>query len=158
MFPVYKFDTFVKSKISMSKFLQTKIIDSKLYAWDPVRKKDVVLTPEEIVRQRMLAYMTEVKNYPISLLSVEKQIKYNGLMRRYDIVVYDRNGNPWLLVECKQSDVALSQKTVEQAAYYNLQVNVPYLVLTNGAQHFVIKLDKENVSYKFLPDLPLFPE
>lgn len=142
----------------MSKFLQTKIIDSKLFAWDPVRKKDVILTPEEIVRQRMMAYMTEVKNYPISLLSVEKQIKFNGLTRRYDIVVYDRNGNPWLLVECKQSDVALSQKTVEQAAYYNLQVNVPYLVLTNGEQHFVIELEKEVFSYKYLSDLPIFPE
>ncbi len=136
-------------------FFKTKIIDNKKLIFDPIRKKYIVLTPEENVRQEILAYLVEQKKYPINYIAVEKQIKVSGKNRRFDIVVYDKNFVPIVLIECKQPEVNLSQKTMEQATMYNLSLKVPYLIITNGNQHFVVKVNLESGEYEFLPDVPV---
>jgi hypothetical protein len=88
-------------------FFKTKIIDNKKLIFDPIRKKYIVLTPEEQVRQNILAYLVEHKNYPINNIAVEKQIKVSGKNRRFDIVIYDKEFVPIVLIECKQPDVQL---------------------------------------------------
>ncbi|MCO5233798.1 MAG: type I restriction enzyme HsdR N-terminal domain-containing protein [Chitinophagales bacterium] len=137
-----------------SLFFKTKIIDNKNKIFDPIRKKNVVLTPEEGVRQQILSYMVEQKQYPISYIAVEKQLVYMGKNKRFDIVVYDQSHKPLILIECKQPKVDLSQKTLEQASLYNLVLKVPYLVITNGRQHFVALIQIDTGEYQWLNDLP----
>ena len=136
-------------------FFKTKIIDNKKLIFDPIRKKYIVLTPEENVRQNILAYLVEHKNYPINSIAVEKQIKVLGKNRRFDIVIYDKNFVPIVLIECKQPEVELSQKTMEQATLYNLSLKVPYLIITNGNQHFVVKVNLGSGEYEFLQEVPI---
>ena len=100
--------------------------------FDIVRKKYVVLTPEEWVRQHVVHYLVEKKGYAISRVAVEREIELYGLKRRFDIVVFDRSGNPWLLVECKAPAVALTQKVFDQVFRYNLTLAAPYVAITNG--------------------------
>lgn len=137
-----------------SLFFKTKILDDKKWIFDPIRKKFIVLTPEEEVRQSILAYMVEHKNYPVNFIAVEKQILYAGKNRRFDVVVYDKNHQPIILIECKQPEVSITQKVMEQATLYNLVLKVPYLVLTNGRQHFVVQLQLETGEHQWLGDLP----
>lgn len=139
----------------MSKlFFKTKISDNKKWVFDPIRKKNVVLTPEEEVRQAFLAYIVEELGYPITFIAVEKQIQYAGKNRRFDVVIYNQHHQPIILIECKQPEVNISQKTMEQATLYNLVLKVPFLVLTNGHQHFVVQLDFEGHQHQFLSQLP----
>lgn len=139
----------------MSKlFFKTKILDNKKWVFDPIRKKNVVLTPEEEVRQAILAYIVEDLGYPMNFIAVEKQIQYAGKNRRFDAVIYNQNHQPIILIECKQPEVTISQKTMEQATLYNLVLKVPFLVLTNGRQHFVVQLDFEGKQHQFLSQLP----
>ena len=123
--------------------------------FDPVRKRFVTLTPEEWVRQHFLRYMTDYRSYPASLLAVEKQVKVNNLNQRADIVAYNRNGKPWLLVECKAPSVSINHDTFLQAARYNLSLNVPFFALTNGLEHFCLFFNGE--AFEFLDDLPDYP-
>jgi hypothetical protein len=140
----------------MSDFFRIKQENGRNYIWDPLRKKFLLLTPEEEVRQAILAYMVEQYDYPGGLISVEKQIKVNGLSKRYDIVVYNRNGQPRLLVECKQNNVEISQKTIDQAATYNMLMNVPYLMVSNGQQHYIVHIHPDTGVYTWLKKLPDF--
>lgn len=130
----------------------------KLMIFDEARRRYVVLTPEEWVRQNCLHYLRSRKRYPISLLAVEKGIKINNQLLRYDLVAYSKKGQPVLLVECKAPDVKISQSTFDQIAVYNLQLKVPYLMLTNGLQHFCCVADFENARYEFLREIPEFRE
>ncbi len=123
----------------------------KQLIWDPIRKKRIVLTPEEWVRQNFIQYLIQVKKYPSSLLSVEKQIKIGELSKRYDIVVYQAS-KPWMIVECKEGKVQLNEKTLRQILNYNMTLKVPYLVLTNGAQTFGIH--RTDTHWTFLNNLP----
>lgn len=122
--------------------------------FDLVRKRFVSLTPEEWVRQHFLRYMIDFKNYPASLLAVEKQVNVNQLTQRADIVAYTRDGKPWLIVECKAPAVAINQETFLQAARYNQTLLVPYLALTNGMEHFCLNFN--GAHFDFLSDLPNF--
>ncbi|MBL7924762.1 MAG: type I restriction enzyme HsdR N-terminal domain-containing protein [Bacteroidia bacterium] len=124
--------------------------------YDSVRKRFVALTPEEWVRQNLLRYMSEVCRYPPALMAVEKLVKVNGLSQRADIVVYNRQGKPWLIAECKSTSVKLSQDTFLQAARYNFTLEVPFLVLTNGLEHYCLQRIRDN--FEFLADLPEFME
>ncbi|MFA9391682.1 MAG: type I restriction enzyme HsdR N-terminal domain-containing protein [Prolixibacteraceae bacterium] len=132
--------------------------DGKLYILDVVRKKYVVLTPEEWVRQNCLHYLRDVKKYPVSLLTVERGFKVNKLNLRYDLVAYNKKAQPVLLVECKAPDVKIDQSTFDQIAAYNLELKVPYLMLTNGLQHFCCVTDFENKRFQFLKEVPGFGE
>ena len=96
-----------------------------------IRKKWLVLTPEEWVRQNSLLYLTEVMNYPASLIAVEKQIMLGELKKRFDVVVY-KNEQPFMLIECKELNVPIDQKTLNQALRYNIELQAPYCVISNG--------------------------
>ena len=112
-----------------------------LMIFDIIRKKYVVLTPEEWVRQHVVHFLTGVKNYPVALLAVEREIDLYGLRRRFDVVVFDRKGLPWLLVECKAPTVGLNRQVFDQAFRYNMVLAVPYVAITNGITHYCGKID-----------------
>ena len=119
---------------------------------DIVRKRYVALTPEEWVRQHVVHALHYALGYPLELLQVEGAITLNGMTRRCDIVVYNKEVHPLMIVECKQPEVPLSQKVLDQASRYNLVLQVPYLYLTNGLQHLVLK------NNTVIPQLPLWSE
>jgi hypothetical protein len=122
--------------------------------FDPVRNKYVALTPEEWVRQNFLQYLVLVKKIPLSLTRVEMHLKLNGMAKRSDIVVHDRQGKPLLAVECKAPAVKITQPVFEQLARYNLKLNVPYLIVTNGLTHFFCKYSNTEKQFLFLKDIP----
>jgi hypothetical protein len=101
--------------------------------FDLVRKKWLVLTPEEWVRQNFLQYLLIIKDYPASLIAIEKEIKLDALKKRCDIVVYDRESQPWMIIECKEMKVTLSQKTMEQILRYHIVLPAKYLIISNGS-------------------------
>lgn len=112
--------------------LKLKQEGGKPYVWDPVRKIWVVLTPEEHVRQYLLLYFIDVLRYPASLIAVEKKIQVGNMSKRFDIVVYNREHQPWLLAECKAPDVPLSEKTLHQLLTYHNAMQCPYWMISNG--------------------------
>lgn len=124
--------------------------------FDMVRKKFVVLTPEEWVRQHVLTFLTLEKKYPLSHINVEKQIVYNGLRKRYDIVIFNPNGTIHLLVECKAPHINISQTTFDQIAQYNFKLNASYLMVTNGLEHYMCQMNFQEEKYKFLKEIPEF--
>lgn len=124
------------------------------FIFDIIRKKYLLLTPEEWVRQHWLHYLVLEKKYPRSRIAVEMPTKLNKLAKRCDIVVYGKNGTPQLIVECKAGDVKISQKVFDQIARYNLSLKVKYLVVSNGSKSFCCEIDFENRKYHFLESLP----
>jgi len=115
--------------------------DKRREIFDPARHRWVALTPEEWVRQQTLHLLHHRFNYPLELMQVEGTITLNGQTRRCDIVVYDQNVHPWMIVECKNEEVAITQKVIDQASRYNLVLKVPYLLLTNGRTMLCLKVD-----------------
>ncbi len=138
--------------------IRTIAKDGRELVFDVVRKKWVVLTPEEWVRQHILWYMIEEKLVPSSLIAVEKALIINTLSKRFDALVYDKNTSPVLLIECKAPSVKLSQSTLEQAARYNLKFKVGLLLITNGLSHYCIAIDHKTEAFKLLPEIPSFLE
>lgn len=124
------------------------------FIFDPVRRKYVALTPEEWVRQHWIRYLIEQKQFPRSLIAVEKELKVNQLPRRCDIVIYGRQGLPLMIVECKAGGVKLSQKAFDQIARYNLTLNVQYLVVSNGHKTYCCKINAAKQSYHFVESIP----
>jgi hypothetical protein len=125
--------------------------------FDPVRKKYVVLTPEEWVRQHVIQFLSLEKQIPLSLISVESEIRLYNTRKRFDIVVCDRNGKPLILVECKAPSVPLSQEVLDQAIRYNMTLKVSLLMLTNGLQHIFCRVDTVSGSVQSISDLPAYP-
>ena len=130
----------------------------RIFIFDSFRKKEILLTPEEWVRQNFLQYMVSEKGFPASLISVEMSFRLNKLVKRGDIVAFGRGGKPLLLVECKASSVSISQNTFDQIARYNMSLKVDYLIVTNGLQHFCCKMDFKNKTYGFLKSIPSFQQ
>jgi len=128
--------------------------DGKTEVFDTIRKKYLVLQPEEWVRQQFIGFLIQHKNYPASLISIEKGLKVNQLQKRFDAVIFDRNGNPLVLIEFKAPSIKLTEKTFSQVAAYNLKMRVKYLIISNGLKHYCCKMDYENSSYQFLKDIP----
>jgi hypothetical protein len=131
-------------------------VNKRQEIFDPVRHKFVMLNPEEWVRQHLIAYLTQIKNYPISMIGVEKQLMLNKLPKRFDLVVFGRNANPFLLVECKAPGVEITEKTFDQAARYNMLLQAEYFLITNGLEHYTCRIDYENKQYVFIEDIPVF--
>jgi len=135
--------------------LDTKSEEGKTYIMDPIRRKWIVMTPEEFVRQLTIQYLFEQAAASKRLISVEKQIKVNGITKRFDILLYDNKANPYLLVECKAPKVALTDLTFEQISFYNVALKVPYLLITNGRDSYFCAVDIVEGSYQFLEQFSL---
>ena len=148
-------DKFKLKKLNFPNYnFNFKINDNKPYIFDVVRKKFIVLTPEEWVRQNVVKYLIE-KDVSLNHIGIEKQIIVNNLKKRFDVVVFDRNSNVLLLVECKSSDIKIDQKVFDQIAIYNKSVNSNYMMVTNGFEHYYFKIDSTKKNYKFLNKFPL---
>ncbi len=130
-----------------------KSSENKQLIFDKIRKKYVVLTPEEWVRQNFVSYLITEKKYPISLIAVEKQLIVNNLKKRFDILIFNTDGLPKIIVECKSPSIKISQDTFDQIARYNLALNAEILVVTNGIEHYYCKVDTKNEKYSFLKDI-----
>nr|WP_294937184.1 type I restriction enzyme HsdR N-terminal domain-containing protein [uncultured Flavobacterium sp.] len=130
--------------------------ENKIAVFDEIRKKFVVLTPEEWVRQNVVQFLLQHKKYPKSYINVEKSISINGLTKRYDIVVFQPNGKLFLLIECKAPEITIAQNTFDQIARYNMVLESQYLMVTNGLNHYFCQMDFENEQYQFLRELPDF--
>jgi hypothetical protein len=128
--------------------------ENKISIFDCIRKKFVILQPEEWVRQHCVQYLILEKKYPISLINVEKELKVNGLKKRYDIVVYNSDGSIHLIVECKAPQIPIDQSTFDQIARYNLALKATYLMVTNGLNHYYCQMDLKNECYQFLKTIP----
>jgi hypothetical protein len=130
--------------------------ENKTAIFDEIRKKFILLTPEEWVRQNVVQYLIIEKKYPKSLINVEKILKINNLIKRYDVVVFNSDGSICLLIECKAPSIKISQKTFDQIAIYNFSLNANFLMVTNGLKHYICQIDFENKKYNFLENLPEF--
>ncbi|AZQ44665.1 type I restriction enzyme HsdR N-terminal domain-containing protein [Nonlabens ponticola] len=122
--------------------------------FDKVRKKFVHLSPEEWVRQHVINWLQEYKRVPLSLINIEKQLIVAGTIKRYDIVVYNKDGSIDTIVECKAPSINISQEVFDQIARYNLITQANYLMITNGLSHYYCQMDYKNEKYSFIEDLP----
>ena len=130
--------------------------ENKVLIFDEIRKKFIILTPEEWVRQHVIHYLLNELNYPKSVINVEKLIKINDLSKRYDVVVFKSTGEILVLIECKAPSITISQATFDQIARYNLVLNAQFLMVTNGLNHYFCQMDFENEKYLFLKNLPTY--
>ena len=128
--------------------------ENKTSIFDEIRKKFIILTPEEWVRQNVVHYLITEKKYPKSLINVEKTLKINDLTKRYDIVIFNSNGSINVLIECKSTKIEITQTVFDQIARYNMTLKANYLMVTNGLNHYICKIDFENEKYSFLESLP----
>ncbi len=130
--------------------------NGKVLIFDGIRKKYIVLTPEEWVRQHFINYLVTELKYPKSLFRIEGSLTYNRLQKRSDILVFDRNSKPWMLIECKSPIIKLSQKVFNQVAVYNMTLGAKYLAVTNGMAHFCCEAAALGGEAKFLEKFPPF--
>ncbi|MCU0323774.1 MAG: type I restriction enzyme HsdR N-terminal domain-containing protein [Spirosomaceae bacterium] len=132
-----------------------KEIKGKNCIFDVIRKKFLILTPEEWVRQHFIHLLINQFNYPKSLFRIEGGLRYNQLQKRSDILVYNAEGNPFLLVECKAAEVAINQAVIEQVTRYNLTIKAQFIVITNGINTFCFEADWAKNSYRQVQSIPL---
>jgi hypothetical protein len=124
------------------------------YIFDEIRKKFLVLTPEEWVRQHLVHFLVQEKKYPRSLIQLEGGLKLNSLQKRSDILIYNSTGNKIVLVECKAPSVKITQNTFDQIARYNFIHRVQWLLVSNGLQHYCCEINFEDETYRFVEELP----
>lgn len=124
--------------------------------FDAVRRRFVSLTPEEWVRQHFLHFLIRDKHYPASLIGVEMMVKVNNLSQRADLVVYSKEGRPWMIIECKAPAIQLDEHVFYQAARYNLPLQAQFFVVTNGLEHYCLRFNGSGFDY--LDDLPEYPD
>ena len=142
--------------MSHSFSIKTKVINSKEYLFDELRKKWILSTPEEEVRQQFWKYLHFEKKYPVSLMAIEKTIVINGLNKRFDLLIYDRNGNPNIIVECKSRNVKINESALDQILSYQYKIGAKYLVLTNGNETYCIGIDLSSKKVTYLEDIPQY--
>jgi type I site-specific restriction endonuclease len=136
--------------------LKKKKEDGKVKLFDPIRKKYIVATPEESVRQLLTLYLLEDCAYPKNSISIEKMLIVNDLRKRFDMLIYDETTEPFLIVECKAPNIRLSDDVFRQAATYNFQLKAPYLVISNGMETYCCKMNYEEETYVFMEALPAY--
>ena len=134
--------------------LQITYADGKAFVKDPIRKKNIILQPEELVRQLLLCYFIKSTNFHRNQIQVEKKIQIHDLIRRFDIVIYNKEVTPFLLVECKAPDIKINQSTFDQIAVYNMKLNAPYLLVSNGINTYCVQINHDTKSYEFLTEIP----
>ena len=138
--------------------LKTTKKGGKDYVYDKLRKQYVRLTPEEYVRQHFIAFLVGYKKYPEGLLANEVSIELGNVTKRCDTVLYDKFLQPQMIIEYKAPSVVINQQTFDQIARYNMKLQVPWLIISNGLQHYCCCIDKEKGEYSFLKDIPLYNE
>jgi hypothetical protein len=132
--------------------------DGKVFIFDLLRKKHLLLTPEEWVRQHWIHFLISSQGYPKGLLALEKGLVYNGLQKRTDLVVFDRSGLPYLLVECKAPEIEINPQVLSQALSYNQTLQCPYIALTNGRKHIFMEFSDAEGRYVQQQTLPPIPK
>lgn len=132
--------------------------DGIVFVWCEIRNKKLKLTPEEWVRQHVIHFLITFKNVPKGVIASEQTIQVNGLTRRCDLVVYNSHGKPILLIECKAADVTLNEKVLHQIAQYNFNLNVDYLLLTNGIEQYNCYINRTKNTIDYLENLPNWNE
>ncbi len=146
-------------KLNLPQFeLKIKEEEGKPYIFDCIRKNYFLLTPEEWVRQHFINLLIDRYKYPKALIKVESGLRYNKLLKRSDIIVFDRQGQPFLLIECKSADQKINQSSFDQAAMYNMTTKAKYIALTNGLKTYCCCIDQELKKFDFIADLPPLPE
>lgn len=128
--------------------------DGKEFIFDRIRKQWIVLTNEEWVRQNFIQYLVQAMKYPESLIAVEKEIQLGELKKRFDILVYNKDHQPWMLIECKAQDVTLDEKVVEQVLRYNISLPSTFLIITNG--HYCFGWEKAGGQLRDLQLMPIW--
>ena len=136
--------------------LKTKVVKLKEYLFDELRKKWILSTPEELVRQQFWKYLNQVKKYPKSLIAIEKKIEINGLNKRFDLLVFDVLGKPNIIVECKSPKVKIDQNTLDQVLSYQNKLAANFIVLTNGKNTYCIKIDLELQKVSYIKEIHVF--
>ncbi len=126
--------------------------------YDPIRKKRVALTPEETVRQSIIAELSEKYGYPLSLMSCEYIIDSKLINYRGDIVIFDRNGNPLMIIECKAPSVKIGREVFDQIFNYNRHLRVKYLLISNGSETYIIHINYQTNKIEFLTNIPPYNE
>jgi len=132
--------------------------NGQLTLFDEIRKKHIVITPEEWVRQHFVQYLINQKKYPKTLIKLEGGLRLNGMAKRTDIVVFNNTGDKILMIECKAPSVNIDQKVFDQIARYNMTHKIALLAVSNGLQHYYSRIDFEKQAYKFIPELPAYDE
>ena len=153
------YESLVMKKLNLTTF-QFRLKEEKelLYIYDPSRRKYVRLTPEEWVRQNFTAFLIEYRQFPRGRIAQEISIKFNGMSRRIDTVIYDQHGSPIVLVEYKSPDVKITQDTFNQIVRYNMVMQVPYLIVSNGLNHYCCKMDYAQNKASYLREIPHYSE
>jgi hypothetical protein len=135
--------------------IKTRVEKNKVYFFDPIRKRYLLVTPEEEVRQWIIHHLTHVLDYPLTNIAVEKQIKYLNRNKRFDILIY-KSAKPHFLIECKAPNVNISQSTLNQIATYNFVLDVPFLLVTNGSQQICCRVNTADKTYDYLDHIPSY--
>ncbi len=149
----------VMQKLNLPEFsFRIKTENDKMFIFDAIRKKFVRLTPEEWVRQNFVQFLISVKNFSFSLIAIETSVEINNNQQRADLVIYNRLGVPILIAEFKSPDVKISQQTFDQIVRYNMRLKVPFLVVSNGLDHYCCKINYSENSYAFISEIPDFKD
>jgi hypothetical protein len=144
-------------KLNLPEFnIKVRKQDGKVWIFDVIRKKYIVLTPEEWVRQHFIHYLINEFNYPKSLFRIEGSLTYNKLQKRSDILIHTRTGKPWMLIECKAPNIKLTQKAFNQVSVYNMTIGAKYVAVTNGMIQYCFE-PKEKGEVNHLALFPEFP-
>lgn len=145
--------------LSYRNYLNIKVdAEGKSILFDPVRKKNYMAMPEELIRQLCIVYLTRACSYPLSRIQVEKQLYVGGQKRRFDIVVLDWELNPYLIVECKSHKVKINATTLSQLALYNYELNAPFIWITNGPLSLIAEIDHQSKNFTWVDKIPSFPK
>jgi hypothetical protein len=145
-------------KLNLPEFdYKLKKADGKVWIFDVIRKKYLVLTPEEWVRQHFVHFLVNDFKYPKSLIKIEGGLRYNQLQKRTDILIFDREAKPWMVIECKSPELKLSEMTLQQASVYNATLKAKFLTVTNGLHYFCSATDWNEGKVTLLNQLPLYP-
>lgn len=139
-------------------FFRIKEDRGKKYIFDEIRRRFVLLTPEEWVRQHLVNFLVTQKNFPLSLISVEKGFKNNRRKQRYDLLVFDRKGEPLMMIECKAPGIDINQHVFDQAGRYNNKYKAAYMLISNGMNHYCCLINKTSRQYRFLQEIPVYSE
>jgi hypothetical protein len=128
--------------------------EDKKFIFDTLRKRWLLLTPEEWVRQNFVQYLIKIKNYPSALIALEKEIQLGELKKRFDVLIYNKDHRPWMMIECKGGEIKLNDAVLQQVLRYNISVPVEFIVITNGS--FTYGWQRTGGDLKLMSELPVF--